>query len=153
MPLFGRKKEEIEKEIKDIEEIKKTIEPIEALPKIEEKIPEPERPAFAPLFVKLDRYKIILDSLTELRTMITAIKNAFASLIELETLKRENLKIIQNAIGKVERRLAALDSEFLRPAGYEEEVAPEVYTSELEPSIADLKSQVEKLKSELKSIT
>lgn len=151
MPLFGRKKEEIEKEIKDIEEIKKAIEPTETLPKTEEKPSEPERPAFAPLFVKLDRYKTILDSLAELKTTIAAIKNAFVSLIELENLKRENLKIIQNAIGKVEKKLVSLDSEFLRPSGYEE-VHSEFYSIDLEPSIADLKSQIEKLKSELESI-
>lgn len=158
MPLFGKKKEEIEKEVKDIEEIKRAIEPAQPAPKIEEKPILPEKPVSAPLFVKLDKYKRILDSISELRKMINSIQEAFASLIELENLKRENLKIIQNAIGTTERRLSALDSEFLRPPGYGEETRKETFVSEdatsesLEPGIADLKAQVEQLKSELANI-
>jgi len=153
MPLFGRKKEEIEKEIKDIEEIKQAIEPLKA-PKIEEKIPEPEKPTSAPLFIKLDKYRKILDSLTELKTALEAIKNAFATLNELEKLKAESLKAIENAVEKVGKKTIALDSEFLRPSGYQEEVPSELFTTEsLGLTITDLRSHIEQIKSELQSMT
>ncbi len=153
MPLFGRKKEQIEKEIKDIEEIKQAIEPVKA-PKIEEKIPELEKPTFAPLFVKLDKYRKILDSLTELKTALEAINNAFTTLNELEKLKAESLKAIENAVEKVGKKTIALDSEFLRPSGYQEEVPSELLATEsLGSTITDLKSQIEQIKSELQSVS
>ena len=156
MPLFGRK-EDVKEEIQDIE--KAIEETVEALPKFEEKpikkiIQEPERPAFAPLFVKLDRYNKILSSLSELKTTLVAIKNAFVLLNEVERLRQESLMVIENAIQSIDKKLIALDSEFLKPASYRGEAPVEIHTTEgLEGSLTDLRSRIEKLKSELQSIT
>lgn len=170
MPIFGRKKEAEEK----IQELKKAIEmPIEraeaAVEKIEapvekiepekktvepEEAVEAEKPSFAPLFIKLDRYKKILSSMNEIKLTMVTIKNAFSVLSELDKLRAENLKMIKGALEKLDKKLLSLDSEFLRPTGFREEFIPDMYTAEsLEGIIADLKSQVEQLKAELQSMS
>jgi len=122
------------------------------------KLPEPtlqsgeqkEKSSFAPLFVKLDKYKQILNSLVELKTTIAAMKNAFSVLNELERLKMESLKMIESSIDKMDKKLVSLDSEFLRPSGFHEEMPPELYSSEnLGGVLTDLRSQIEQLRSEI----
>jgi len=114
---------------------------------------EAKKPAFAPLFVKLDRYRQILYLLNELRTTMAAIKNAFSVLAEVDRLREENSRMIRSAIDKVDKRLVALDSEFLRPSGFEEGFPAETYGVEsLEGVVTDLKGQVDQLKSELESM-
>jgi len=114
---------------------------------------EVKKPAFAPLFVKLDRYRQILYLLNELRTTMVAIKNAFSILAEVDRLREENSKLIKSAIDKVDKRLTSLDSEFLRPSGFEEEFPSETYSAEsLEGVVGDLKGQVDQLKTELESM-
>lgn len=109
-----------------------------------------ERPAFAPLFVKLDRYRQILMLLSELKTTIAAIKNTFTVLNELKKIEDESTKLLQKAVDKVDKKLVALDTQFLRPSGFEEEFPTEA--EELGDVLSSLKSEVEQLKSELQTI-
>lgn len=129
--------------------------PEEEKPKeIEEKIEEPKKPMFAPLFVKINKYRSVLSSINDLKTTIIMIKNALAIQREIESLRDENRKLLESAISKLDKKIIALDSEFLRPRGLEEEFPPSTYeTSELEGVVSDLKKQIEGLKSELKTIT
>jgi hypothetical protein len=174
MPIFGRKKEEAKpvvfEEIKlpTVEDLKMGTEqsspfeqlvkevgnPREVQPKQEPKQEfKQERPAFAPLFIKLDRYKQILNSITELKTTLVLVKNSFSVLNELEKLKNENLKMIEKAMERVDKRISALDSEFLRPSGYHEELPEELYGIEsLEATLVDLRGQVDQLKTELRNL-
>lgn len=139
MAIFGRKKpkeEEIKKEIK--------------LP-VKERLPV--KPAVAELYVKLERYEKVLNSLNDLKATMTTIKNAFSILNELNKVREDNLRKIQNTIENVEKKLMALDSEFVRPSGYEE-VSTEVYGTEgLDSELTELQEKVSQLKTELKSMT
>ena len=127
----------------------------------EMRIPEPapheeqrEKPSFAPLFVKLDKYKQILNTLVELKTSIAAIKNSFNVLNELQKLEMESMKMIQTSVEKMDKRLVALDSEFLRPSGFHEEMPPELYSPDsLGGVINDLRGQIEQLRTEIQQTT
>jgi len=122
--------------------------------KKQEPPPEKERPAFAPLFVKIDRYRNILNALGQLRTSIVMIRNSFSTLNELEKARFETLKLIEEAVGRVENKLSALDSELLRPAGHHPEISPEYQDVEtVQATVADLKGQIEQLKTELEQLT
>jgi len=146
------KKEEEKKEVPTVRmELPKEEEEKE-VPKEEEK-EVVERPAFAPIFIKLDKYRHILNTINELkRTMIT-IKNVLGFLNEMERLREDSLKMIQESVGKIDKKLAALDAEFLRPSGFREEIPrEEVYRVEAEPValegiLSDLKSRIEELRS------
>ena len=179
-----KKKEEAIKEIKDLiegrkvpEEVKETEEvevpgekeetPKEEVEKepeekrekeVEEKkeevvVPE-RRPAFAPLFVKLERYRAVLDTINDLKTALLMVKNALNIQRQIEGLKEENRRFLEAAVRKIDKKIASLDAEFLRPAGFEEEYPPVTYEpGSLEGVVEDLKKQIESLKSELKTIT
>lgn len=113
-----------------------------------------QQPAFAPLFVKLTRYKQILNTLSSLKMSVNLIRNQLLILNELDRLKEENMKLLNSAVNKINDRLSKLDSEFMRPSGFMEEV-PEMQMQDvesLESTLVDLKSQIEHLKSEVESV-
>ncbi len=175
MVFFGRKKRE-----ENVEEIKSLVEgtniPEEAPEMIEggvipeenlkpapveekrgEETIKPEmqkKTGFAPLFVKIDRYRSILNSMNDLKTTLIMIKNAFMIQKEIESLRDENKKMLELAISKLDKKIITLDSEFLRPTGFEEEFPSQIYESGgIEGVVDDLKKQIEGLKSELKTIS
>ena len=114
---------------------------------------EEKKPAFAPLFIKLDKYKQILNLMAELRTTIATVKNTFVVLNELEKIKANSFKVLEKAIEKIEKKLISLDSQFLRPAGFEEEFPQEVAgMEELSDVLSSLKSQVEQLRREIQTV-
>jgi len=118
-------------------------------------VKQPERPAFAPLFVKLDRYRQILNAIGYLKATMIMIKNSLMTLNELDNAREETFKIIQDAVGKLEGRLSTLDQELIRPSGYNEIIEnPEYHdVGTVEATVADLKGQIEQLRSELQSMT
>ncbi len=163
MGIFGKKKEK-----EDIQQIKEAIEeirlPTELLtsPRETQKTkeipvqPKPEtreeRPSFAPLFIKIDRYKHILSSINYLKNAIGTLQNSFGVLNELEELRSESLNVIKDSLQKIEKKLQTLDSEFLRPRGYHEEMEEVEEAGSLSSTIEDLKGQIEQLKSELQNV-
>jgi hypothetical protein len=121
-----------------------------------QKIPISEIPESVPLFIKLDRYKNILHTISDLKQTVTKVKNAFEMFSEMERVKAQNLRVLEAAVQKVEARLADLDSEFLRPGGLKEkeveqpqEIVEEANDEGLHGMISDLRVQINKLKEEL----
>jgi len=105
----------------------------------------------APLFVKVEKYEQIFSSINELKSCLANMKSAFIVLNRLENLKKESLDVLQETIENSERKLSFLNSELLKPSGYEEEIRTERYKVEdLEGILDELRSQVNHLKSELK---
>lgn len=173
MPLFGKKKEKtVPKEVipplPTIEKIMpietpRPTEKIIPLPPKPENIEKPkeikpereaERPMFAPLFVKIDRYRQILNAIGYLKTSMVIIRNSLLTLNELDKAREETMKIIQEALEKTEKKISELDSELVRPSGYHELEKPEYQDVEtIEATIADLKGQIEQLKSEVESMS
>jgi len=117
-------------------------------PKKEEKVEEKE--TFAPLFVKLEKYKQILTCLSETKEVIELIKNSLNTLKEVESLLSQNLKVLENTVQNFEKKFLKLDSYFLKPATYEEKEGSEA--EDLEESIQQLTRQINELKSELESV-
>ena len=171
MVFFGRKKkEENVEEIRGLVEGPKTPEEIpemiegevapEPVPVVERKEEEAVKPemqkksSFAPLFVKIDRYRSILNSISDLKSTLIMIKNSFMIQKEIESLRDENKKMLELAISKLDKKIITLDSEFLRPTGFEEEFPSQIYESGgIEGVVDDLKKQIEGLKTELKTIS
>jgi len=143
-------KEEVEKKAEEVTEEKREKEVEEK----KEEVVHERRPAFAPLFVKLERYRAVLDTINDLKTALLMVKNALNIQRQIEGLKEENRRFLEAAVRKIDKKIASLDAEFLRPAGFEEEYPPVTYEpSGLEGVVEDLKKQIESLKSELKTIT
>jgi hypothetical protein len=150
VPIFGRKK-------KELEEVKEAVEapvekPEEVKPPVE-KPPEKPKPALAPLFVKLERYRAILDTITWLKSTLAMVREGFATLNELERLRSESMSVLQETLAKIEEYLLTLDAEFARPTGYVPTAPVEVKeVGKLESTLADLRYQVDRLKAELERL-
>jgi len=113
-----------------------------------------QKPAFAPLFVKIEKYRNVLNYMNDLKTAIIMLKNALVVQRQIEGLRDENRKFLELAINKIDKKIFSLDTEFLKPKGFEEEFPPTTYETEgIEGVVEDLKKQIEGLKSELKTIT
>ncbi len=161
MAIFGRRRiKKIKKkrfippvEVKEISDMLEMKHPVSEQ-KQEYKTREPSRPTFAPLFVKLTRFREILSTLKYLKTSVNSIKRQLSILNKLEKLKEENLKLLNSEIKKLSDQLRKLDSEFTRPSGYVEGI-PEMQMQDvesLESTIVDLKEQIEDLKSEVETV-
>jgi|GEM_PF-4788993 len=114
-----------------------------------------EEPQLAPLFIKLTRYRNILNNINYLKMSVNLIRHQLLVLNELDKLKSENMKLLQSTMEKVNERLLKLDSEFMRPAGFMEEI-PGVQLQELESlenTITDLRTQIEGLKQEVETLS
>ena len=163
MSIFGRRRvKNVRSEfvppvdVKEISEMSFNERPQFPRPSVEESMPQmenEERP-FAPVFIKLTKYRQVLGTMNQLKMNVNIIKNQLAVLNELDKLREENLKLLKAALGRVDERLVKLDSSFMRPSGYMEEI-PEMQMQEvdsLEGTIEDLKGQIENLRSEVENV-
>jgi len=180
--LFGRKKEEVKPEVQEIklptlEEIKKETmgekQVSEEEPKpvqLEEKIEKPALPLpekkvepeskikieelrkVAPLFIKLEKYEEILNTIADVKSVLNLIKDSFSVFEENEKIRTETIEAIKENIEKVGEKISSLDSILLRPAGYEEKREKEFKAEEVKDTLSALKSQIDKLKQELQSL-
>ncbi len=113
---------------------------------------EPEKPAIAPLFVKIDRYRQILGTIGNLKTALVIVKNSLGTLHQIEKTRDATFEIVSDIVNKMDEKLVNLDNELLRPAGFHEtsESSPEKQDiRSIEATVADLQGQIEQLKSEL----
>ena len=111
-----------------------------------------DKATFAPLFVKIDRYRNILKSLGELKTTLALLKNAFVMLDQIEKIENENMNLIASALDNIEKKMMSLDSEFLRPSGFEDETSETYEFQNVQAVVSDLQSQIEQLKNEMQPV-
>lgn len=129
----------------------------ELMPELE---PEPEEIAIAPdrrdapLFVKVEKYRDLLSLIQEMKVFISGIKQLFGIIEELENLRVDSVKIMKATMQRLERRVVEIDSELLRPRGFE---TPEMQHSEpeisnVEDSLTELQKEIAKLRGELEDL-
>jgi len=87
-----------------------------------------------------------------LKNTMNMVKNTFSILNELEKIRMENLKLIQDTVEKADKKILTLDSEFMRPSGFIEDMPELTDVESLEATLVDLREQVGQLKSELKNM-
>lgn len=135
MVIFKKREIKEERE-KVIEEEKPEIE----IPKIEKEIP---------LFVKLERYDQILLSLSKLKANFKNLCSIVSMLQEIEKTREENLKVLQESLGKLEEEVNFFESQFIRPGPLKLE---ESELTTIEKSISKLKTDLEKIRVEIGEI-
>lgn len=106
----------------------------------------------APLFVKVEKYRDILSGLQEIKTFISNVKQLFTIMHEVETVRSDTLKIMRASIQRLEKSIIEMDSELLRPKGFEFPETSDTEISHVESSLGDLQKQVAALKRELQEI-
>ncbi|MEM5772728.1 MAG: hypothetical protein QXL86_00665 [Candidatus Aenigmatarchaeota archaeon] len=172
------KKEELEPQdikLPTIEEIKTEGEKVIVQPKVsnlkieEEGIEIPNQPSTekalderklrieelrknVPLFIKLERYEEVLDTVEELKNILKLIKDSFYVLDENERIRNETQEAIKENMRRFEERMASLDSILLKPSTQEETSETKTQRSgEMKDTLTALKTQIDKLKEELEA--
>ncbi|MBI2542753.1 MAG: hypothetical protein HYW24_01035 [Candidatus Aenigmarchaeota archaeon] len=160
MPLFGRKKQEEPKMPAELPPLS-VLDQIPMMPQPEPKaMPpvmkrEPEKATYAPLFVKIDRYRQTLTTIGNLKTSLMIIRNSMGTLNQIERVRDDTFGIINDLIEKMSDKLMTLDNDLLRPAGFPEssEISPEYNdVRSIEATVADLRGQIDQLKTELEKM-
>ena len=175
--ILGKKEKDISLE----EKLKEIEERVKGLGKTEQKIPQTTQPtqesSFSsqkegievtnkekseeevqvPLFVKLDKYKTIVSSLMQLKTLLISLKNSLMALEQIEKTRVETFNAIMKNLDRMNEKLSLLEKEVVKPVGFSlgAPVAPYPVYEEIESvqaSIANLKAQIEQLKAQLDSI-
>lgn len=164
MAIF-KKPRETEEKMNDVRELKRTVEePMKETPEpIHENIApvkKVETLTSIPLFVKIDRYKDLLDIMNDIKSVVFLAKNTLTIQKQIETLVDENRRLIEEAVKKIDERIAMLDTELTKPATFEkigydkpQRVVGEIPDKSLENVVSDLKRQIESLKLDLKNIS
>jgi len=166
MAIFGKPKEELDEARVAETPVDEFVPPSE-LPEVEDSagagfgIPtEPENKAeesaenLAPVFVKVSKYKDILNTVNYLKMGFGVIKSQIAILSKLIKLERDNMDLLYAALEKVGGQLNKLDSDFTKPVDFMREVADMKVQDMrgLESAMEDLKTQIEKLRSEVETL-
>ncbi len=159
--VFGFKK----KKEKDIEEIRKAVskteravempvpEPltpkplpaeIERMTEEMELAPPPAKPQFAPLFVKVERYREVLESIEKIKSIISDMNSILAMRNEADKVGTDADVLLEKTLEQLNNVITELDREFVSPREAKPFIkAPE---SGLKSYVTDLEDEVKKLR-------
>ncbi len=118
----------------------------------EEEIIQDTAQMSAPLFVKVEKYREVLSDIQEMKVFIYGMKQLFGVLSELEAVRGDALKILRATVQRLEKNVTEVDSELLRPKGFELEAQGEMEIRHIEDSLSDLQKQLASLKKELQEL-
>ena len=118
--------------------------------KMEETYQEP------PLFIKLDKYRDLVNSLAQLKALTQMIKNSIAALERLQKTQMETISMIKKTLANAEQKINKINSELVKPPMVPFiSTVPELGTEEyqeiesINATVSNLKEQIEQLKQEL----
>lgn len=117
-----------------------------------------QTPIPAPLFVKLEKYKEIITTLQEIKTLMTGLRNLFTILEEVDQVKNDTINTLRITIQRIEKNIAQLDANFLRTGGEDVEKIKEsikprsIEVTELEDSLKQLYDELTTMKNEIEKI-
>lgn len=112
-----------------------------------------QKESIAPLFVKVERYSDLIASVQEMKSFVSGTKQLFSILNELESVRADTLKILKATVQRMEKSIIEIDSDLLRPRGFEFEVKQnENEVQHIESSLTDLQKQLMMLRRELQEL-
>lgn len=130
----------------DLEEIRQvmTEEPVET------RVQYRERES-APLFVKVEKYRNIIETVQDMKSFVFGLKQLFVVMREIEDIRNEALTIMQASVQRLEKNISDIDNEMLMPKSLDMEFKrDEIELTRIESSLLDLQKQLSSLKTELK---
>jgi len=115
------------------------------------KMPYPDAPSAAPLFVKVDKYREILKDVQEVRLSISGMKQIMDLMNDVDSIKLEGIKMLRATIHRLDKTMTEIDSDLLRPRGavMDEIGREDVEVRHIETSLTELQKQLGDLKREL----
>jgi len=113
----------------------------------------PEEGEFAPLFIKVERYRQVLQNLEELKVFNKNIGRLLQISQELEGIRRDNLATLFKMFQKVNEKIESLYSGLLKPSSLKVPgVEARVEITKLDDVLEDLKKEITILRDEIEKI-
>lgn len=112
----------------------------------------------APLFVKVEKYKEIITTIQEIKTLLTGLRNLFLLLDEIDQAKGDTINTLRITLQRIEKNIMQLDANFLKTGSDEiekvkESIKPKtVEAEELENSLKQLYDELSAMKSEIEKM-
>lgn len=101
---------------------------------------------FTPLFVKIDKYRQILQNLEEIKNTLKDLRDLFALMSEVDEIKREGMKSLREGISGLTDTLISMDEKFIRPEGSEDFI--DEPRSRVSGNVRNLKDELQDIKRE-----
>lgn len=103
---------------------------------------------FAPLFVKIDRYKEVLQKLDKIKNSLSDLQELFSLMNHLDEIKREGMSNLRKGISSLTETLISMDEEFIRPEGTGDFETTQS-RSEISRTVGDLQGDLKEIKRSL----
>jgi len=108
---------------------------------------------FAPLFVKVEKYREALAAIAEMKVFVSGMKQLFVVVNDIEALRTDAMKIMRATVQRLDKAIIEIDTELLRPKGFEMQLPTgEIEVHQIEDSLTDLQKQLATLKRELEGM-
>jgi len=107
-----------------------------------------------PVFVKIDRYRELMDDIQKLRSYSLGMRDALDAMGELEKEFKTAMNITNMVLDKLNVLISSLDMKLFRKPGQAPDEDREIKPPEdIEKHVKNIYEQIERLKGELKSIS
>jgi len=116
--------------------------------------PKPRPSSMPPVFVKVDRYRELLENVQQMRSYALGLRDALDAMADIEKEFKTAMSITAKALDKLNLVISTIDMKLLRtsssPADSSESVKP---PAEIEDQVRGIYEQIEKLKGELRTVS
>lgn len=115
--------------------------------------PLPEKAKFAPLFIKVEKYREILEAINRIKMIIVNIHSLTDVQNNLRTLRTQVDEEMQKEISQLNQTMQTLDTTLVRPKAIEPYVMPKPSeTAKMHGYVSELEGELSKLQDQLKKI-
>ena len=104
-----------------------------------------------PLFIKIDRYRELLQNISELKSYALNLRDALDALSDIEKELKNGLGVTQAALDKLNSVISAIDSKLLRVGSEEQKDIVEI-PEEMDRYVKTLYDNIERIRHELKAL-
>lgn len=151
---FGKKKKD------EIQEVKDMVEPAQPImqrqPELVEinriEMPSVSEPKnFAPLFIKIDKYKEVLQKVQKMKSIVNNLNRLVALQNTIEKARSDSIEAMRKNVDDFQQTIKTLDQELVRPQTMEPFIKDQT-TQPVDTYTKDLEDEIAKLKEQLKNI-
>jgi hypothetical protein len=108
---------------------------------------------YPPLFIKIDKYKDIIQNLQRLKTYSLSLRDALDALNDIEKELKTGIELTQRAVDDFNSIIAMLDAKLIRLAGGEEGEFEGQVPEHMDDYIKGVYEQISKIRDELRTIS
>lgn len=123
--------------------------PARPRPRAVEPVPAPGKSP--PLFIKIDKYRDVVNQLQHLKSYALSLRDALDALSDLERELQNGISVTHKALDKFNEAISTLDTKITRITPSEVDAPPHLDTTEMDDYVKQLHEQMERIKQDLKN--